>query len=152
MKNIRFCSKSILLWRAIKGDGSRIFIRCPTRLDSTAYKAVLEEGIQNIYADGSVFIRDGAQCHTSRSIMLNLEKQKICLLNDLPQQSPDIDVTKNTWSILKTCAFKFNITSSDDLWNATLKAWNDIPIETIYNLRVNPSSIKSNCECQGTSF
>ena len=24
--------------------------------------------------------------------------------------------------------------TSDDLWNATLKAWNDIPIEAIYNL------------------
>jgi len=38
------------------------------------------------------------------------------------------------WSILKTNVFQFNMTSSDDLWNATVKALNDIHIETIYNL------------------
>ena len=70
-----------------------------------------------MYADNSVFMQDGAPCHMLRSIMLYLEKKKICL---------DINVIKNMWSILKTCVFQFNITSSDDLWNATPNAWNDI--------------------------
>jgi len=73
MKNIQFCSKSILIFGAIKGDRSKIVIRCPTRFDSTAYQAVLEEGLQDMYADDSVFMQDGAPCHTSRSKMLYLE-------------------------------------------------------------------------------
>ena len=56
MKNMRFCSKSIW-YIAVKGDGSKILIRCPTQLDSTAYQAVLEEGIQDMYADDSVFMK-----------------------------------------------------------------------------------------------
>jgi len=51
MKNIRFRIKFILIWGAIKGDGSKILIRCPTRLDSTAYQAVFEEGHQDMYAE-----------------------------------------------------------------------------------------------------
>ena len=56
MKNIRFCSKSIFILKAIKGDGSKILIRCPTRLNFTVYQAVLEEDLQDMYADDSVFM------------------------------------------------------------------------------------------------
>ena len=51
MKNIRFYSKYILIWGAIKGDGRKILIRSPTPFDSTAYQAVLEEGLQDMYPD-----------------------------------------------------------------------------------------------------
>ena len=59
----------------IKGDGKRILIRCPTRLDSTAYQAVLEGGLQNMYADDSVFcaIRRDLQCYI-------LKRKKIVFL------------------------------------------------------------------------
>jgi len=85
MKNIWFYSKSILIWRAIKSNDSKILIRCPTRLDSTAYQEVLEECLQDIYANDSVFMRDGAPYHTLRSTMLYLEKKKICLLSRISQ-------------------------------------------------------------------
>ena len=80
IKNIRFCSKSISICGPIKGDGSKILIRCPTLLDSTAYQVVLEEGLQDMYADDSVFMQDGAPCHTSRSTVLYLEKKKFVFL------------------------------------------------------------------------
>ena len=128
MKNIQFCIKSILIWVAIKGDDSKIPIRCPTQLDSTAYQAVLEEGLQDMYAEDTVFMQAGAPCHTSRSTMLYLEKKKNCLFSGWSLQSPDINVIKNMCSIMKTCIFQFNITPFDDFWNAT-----DILIETLYN-------------------
>ena len=130
MKSIRFCIKSILIWAAIKDDGSRIFIRCPTLLDSTPYQVVLEGGRQVMYANDSVFIQYGAPWST----MLYLEKKKICILSYWPPQSLNFNVIKNMCSIMKTCLFQFNFTSSDDLWNATLKAWNNIPIKSIYKL------------------
>jgi transposase len=150
LKNVRFCSKSVLIWGAIKGDGSRILIRCPTRLDSTAYQEVLDEGLQDMYADDSIFMQDGAPCHTSRSTMSYLENKKICLLSDWPPQSPDINVIENMWSTLKRNVSQFNVTSSDDLWNVTLKAWNDIPIETIYNLYKSiPRRLKAVLKAKG---
>ena len=86
MKNIWFCSESILIWGAIKVDSSKILIRFPTWLASTAYQAVLEEGFQDMYAADSVLIQNGAPCHTSRS-MLYLEMKKICLLSDWPSKT-----------------------------------------------------------------
>ena len=103
-------------------------------MDSTTYQSVLEEGLQDMYADDFVFMQDGAPCHPLQYTMLYLKKKKICLLSDWPPHAPNINVIQNMWSIVKTCVFQLNITLSDDLWNATFKAWNDISIETIYNL------------------
>ena len=67
-----------------------------------------------VYADQQI-----KKFFSSRSAMLYLEKKKICLFNDWLPQSYNINVIENMWSILKTCVFQFNITSSDDLWNAS---------------------------------
>jgi len=134
IKKVRYSGISILIWGAIKRDGSRMLIRCPIRLNSSAYQLVLDEGLQQIYSDDSVFMQDGAPCHTSRSTMAYLELKKICLLSDWPPQSPDVNIIENLWSILKTSVSKFNVKSSDELWNVTFKAWNEIPTETIIRL------------------
>ena len=47
----------------IKGDGSKILLRCPARLDSISFQAVLEEGLQDMYADDFVFMQNGASCY-----------------------------------------------------------------------------------------
>ena len=108
-----------------KGDGSKIIIRCPTRLDSTAYQAVSEEGLQDMYANNLCkMVHRG-----TRRDLQYLEEKKSCLLSNWPPQSPDYNVIENMWSILKTCVFQFNITSSDALWNPALKAWNDISMD-----------------------
>ena len=64
----------------------------PKQLDSTAYQAVLEEALQDMYADDSVFVEDSAPCHMSRSTVLYLKKKKICLLSHWSPISPDINV------------------------------------------------------------
>jgi len=94
MKSIRFRIKSILTWGAIKGGGNKIIIRCPKRLDSNTYLTVLEEGLQDMHANDSVFMQNGTPWLTLRSIMSYLEKKKICLLSEWPLQSPDINVIK----------------------------------------------------------
>lgn len=150
IKNVRHSSKSILIWGAIRGDGERILIRCPIRLDSSAYQLVLEEGLQDMYVDNSCFMQDGAPCHTSRSTMLYLEQKKICLLSDWPPQSPDINIIENIWSILKTKVSKFKIKSSEDLWNVTLKVWNEIPTKTINDLYESiPRRLKAVVKAKG---
>ena len=56
-----------MVWGTIKGDGSRMLIRCPIRLDSISYQAVLDEGLRDILSEASIFMQDGAPCHRSRS-------------------------------------------------------------------------------------
>ena len=85
----------IMIWGAIKDDGSRILVRCPRRLNSTAYQDVLDARLFQIYDSDSVYVQDNASCHKSESTMKYLEKQQICLLSNWPPQSPDINIIEN---------------------------------------------------------
>jgi len=48
-KTVKFGGWSILLWGAIKEDGSRILLRCPPILISATYQGVLHEGLRDIF-------------------------------------------------------------------------------------------------------
>ena len=75
------------------------------------------------------------QCTVSYVPIYNtLSRTEKTGLSDWPTQSSDINIIKNIWSILKTTVSKFNIKSSEDLQNVSLKACNDIPTETINHL------------------
>jgi len=52
--------------------------------------------------------------------------QKICVKNDWPQQSPDLNIIKHMWLILKGKAVKRFSTNVDDLWSTVKKN------ETVY--------------------
>jgi len=65
-----------MVWGAIKGDGSRMLIRCPIRLDSISYQAVLDEGLRDILSEASIFMQDRAPCHRSRSTARYLGRKK----------------------------------------------------------------------------
>jgi len=68
---------SILVWRLIKGDGSRMLVKYPPRLNSVGYQDILKEGLLGIYNNKSIFIQDGAPFHTSKSTMKFLDQHKI---------------------------------------------------------------------------
>jgi hypothetical protein len=124
----------IMVWGAIKGDGSRILVRCPRRLNSTAYQDVLAAGLFHIYDSESVFVQDNAPCHKSESTMKYLEKKHICLLSDWPPQSPDINIIENLWSILKSKVDKRSPKSTSELWKAVEEEFYSIPHSVIINL------------------
>jgi len=75
-QTVKFGGPSILVWGAIKGDGTRLLIKCPIRLDSVKYQMVLEEALCKIYDSESVFMQDGEPCHQSKSTMKYLENKK----------------------------------------------------------------------------
>jgi len=45
-----------MVWAAIKGDVSRVIVRCPNRLNSMEYQDVLESGLFKLYGSDSVFV------------------------------------------------------------------------------------------------
>jgi len=48
LKTVKYGGFSILVWGAIKGDGSRMLIRCPITLDSNSYQSVLDNGLTDL--------------------------------------------------------------------------------------------------------
>ena len=56
-KTVKYGGKSILLWEAIKGDGTRILVRCPFCLDSKEYQTVLSKELFDIYNMSNIFVQ-----------------------------------------------------------------------------------------------
>ena len=57
---MKFGGESIMVWGAIKADGTRIFIRCPDRMNSIGYEEVLKKGLLPIYEVHNTFQQHGA--------------------------------------------------------------------------------------------
>lgn len=134
IKTVKYGGFSVMVWGAIKGDGSRKLIRCPVRLDSMSYQAVLNKGLPDLIDDSSIFMHDGAPCHRSLSTSTYLDNRKICVLSDWPAQSPDLNPIENLWSILKEKVAKHNPGTCDELWSITKHEWNSIDAVTIVKL------------------
>lgn len=130
-KTVKYSTFSVLVWGAIKGDGSSIILRCPRTLNSEKYIAVLDEGLPSIYKYDNIFMQDNASCHISQRTSDFLDSHNILLLSDWPPQSPDINIIENLWPILKRNVAKHNSTSQEALWNNILYEWHQIPIHTI---------------------
>ena len=55
LKTVKYGGFSILLWGAIKGDGTRILVRCPNRLNSEEYQRVSSKGLFEVYEVSNIF-------------------------------------------------------------------------------------------------
>ena len=89
MKTVRIRGPSILVWEAIRGDGTKVLCRCPNILNLNNYQNVLDQSLIPFMKKDSIFMQDGAPCHRSRSTLDFLDSRHICLLSDWPSQSPD---------------------------------------------------------------
>lgn len=133
-KTVRYCKYSLLVWGAIKADGTKVLIKCPNRLDSLGYQGVLDEGLQSIYCTNSIFMQDGAPCHRSASTINYLDSKGVCMLSDWPSQSPDLNIIENLWSILKDRISRRLPRTADELWTITFEEWMNIDSDLIIRL------------------
>jgi len=133
-KTMKHGYKSLMIWGAIRHDGSRMLIKCPDILNSKEYQAVLHRGLFPMYESSHVFQHDGAPCHRSKATVEFLEQAKICLLSDWPAQSPDLNIIESVWSILKRNVSYHKCSTLDDLWSACQHEWSSISDEIIHKL------------------
>ena len=133
-RTMKYGGYSIMLWGAIKGDGSRVLIKCPRTLNSSGYQTVLDEGLTPLYDASNIFMQDNAPCHKSASTLAYLERKKVCLLSDWPPQSPDLNIIENLWAQLKRKVSERFPRNSSELWNFAKEEWYNIHNDAIYKL------------------
>jgi len=81
-KTVKYGGFSILMCGAIKGDGTRVLVRCPNSLDSKEYQSVLSQGLFQVYYSSNISMQGNATCHKSFCTMQYLEKGKVCVIDD----------------------------------------------------------------------
>jgi len=133
-KTVKHGGKSLMVWGAIKSNGSRTIIRCPAKLNSMEYQNVLRSGLIPFYETSNVLQQDGAPCHTAASTISFLADHGICLLSDWPAQSPDLNIIESLWSDLKSRVSRKKCSSIDQLWQYCQEEWHAIPNDDIRKL------------------
>ena len=134
MKTVKLGGKSLMVWGAIKEDGTRILIRCPDRMNSAGYAEVLQKGLFPIYEQQNIFQQDGSPCHKSGFVSSYLDKKLICILCDWPAQSPDLNIIEPLWSYLKNRVSKCKPRNIEALWKCCEEQWAMIPDQEIKKL------------------
>lgn len=133
-KTVKHGGKSIMVWGAIKSDGSRTLIRCAPRVNSLEYQNVLSSGLLPFYESTNIFQQDRAPCHSSASTLSFLEDNGICLMADWPAQSPDLNIIEPLWSQLKLQVSKKKSANTDELWKNCQEVWAAIPSSHVTKL------------------
>ena len=108
--------------------------KCPPILNSKDYQAVLDRFLIPLLKNDSIFMQDGAPCHRSLSTLDFLDLRNICLLSVWPAQSPDLNILKNLWSVLKSRVNKRLPKTSDELWAITQEEWHAINKDEVIKL------------------
>ena len=134
LKTVKYGGFSVMFWGAIKGDGSRILLQCPDRLNSEKYQEILSDGLEKIYVTNDIFMQDGAPCHKSASTQKFLDDNHICVLSDWPAQSPDLNIIENLWSVLKLKVRQRNVNCKDDLWTIIREEFYGIHNDVVIHL------------------
>ena len=134
LKTVKFGGPSILVWGAIKGDGTKILCKCPSTLNSKKYQDVLDSSLMGLLNENSIFMQDGAPCHRSQSTLEFLDRRHVCLLSDWPALSPDLNIIENLWSVLKNRVNKRLPQTAEQLWEITQEEWNGITINEVKKL------------------
>ena len=133
-KTVSHSHKSIMLFGAIKADGSRILVQCPKKFNSDEYTKMLSSHLLPFYNIENIYMQDNAPIHRSKVTMQFIEENGIIIIDDWPAQSPDLNIIENLWAILKYELQKLNFNSEESLWKSCVEIWNSIPPKKITQL------------------
>lgn len=133
------CGGSVMIWAAIgyKKKSDLAFI--DTTMNSEGYTNMLSKQFPRfgriMAGNGWIFQQDNAACHTSRHSMQWFSDKKMRIL-EWPARSPDLNIIENLWGILARTVYagcrQFN--TKNELKDAIMTAWEEIPQETVHNL------------------
>lgn len=128
---------SVMVWGSMCWHGVGSLVRLEGRIDSLAYQQVLADYMlpdaEALIGDDFVFQQDNAPIHTSRSTRQWLRDHDVTVL-DWPPKSPDANPIENLWRDVKTAANHLQPKTTEELWQALVEAWQQIPAAHVQNL------------------
>lgn len=144
-----------MVWSVISGKGfGRLYVVKGT-MRQDQYKEVLQNRllpqVREWFPIGEplIFMRDGAPCHTARSVKTYLAEQNIP-----PLDWPDMNPIENVWELMKREVAKEVITTKTQLLEKIIHVWNHHPQmqETVQNcIDSMPRRIKALIAAKGGS-
>ncbi len=145
-QTVKFSPK-ILVWGGISWAGKTPLVRITDgeRLNARGYQEIISKSTSTLKAmwpksNRWNFQQDGAPCHTAKSTMDFFKKKGIRVLRGWPPQSPDLNPIENVWGMIKNRLYVKNIRSSDQLWQAVKREWDNI---TLLQIRSLIASVKT---------
>ena len=103
-------------------------------INSLKYQEVLAASYIPNHKRAQILQQDGAPSHTSITTSKFLKAKKIKVLQDLPAQSPDMNIIEHVWGRMKEEAWKMKANNLDELWEACKTAFFVIPDDFINKL------------------
>ena len=73
-KTVKFGGKSLMVWGAIKYDGTRALVKCDKSVTSEEYQRILDVGLLPMYQPNEPLQQDGTPCYRSKKSFEFLKK------------------------------------------------------------------------------
>ena len=132
----------VMVWAAVGDRFKSPLVRVTGNLNAIGYQKLLTdckifEMLDDRYGKfGYVLQQDGARPHTARTTLDFLASRARTLPPEChwPACSPDLNVIENLWAIFKKCINFGAIHDADSMFEEAVRAWNNIPIETVDKL------------------
>lgn len=117
---------SQMIWGAmsVHGTAGLFFLEKNTTMNGDKYLQLLKDklelhmGVHNC----SIFMHDGAPCHTSKKVKTYLADTGVRVL-DWPGNSPDLNPIENLWTLLKNKVAEKQPSSAPDMIAAIKSVW-----------------------------
>lgn len=132
-------SPSVMVWGCFSGKAGRgglFFLPRNVTMNGERYMSVLDDHLLSFYEihGTSIFMQDGAPCHTSKKVLAFLKSKKVKVL-EWPGNSPDLNPIENAWKIMKNKVKNGAVTSIPTLIEKIKDVWlHDISHEYLRTL------------------
>ena len=106
-----------MLWGFIIYDGRKGLVKITGNVNSNYYIQNFQEYLLPNMNLGEIFQQDNAPAHNAFGTKVWMAENAVDLLENWPAQSPDLNIIKNIWCILKQRVLKRHPKNIDDLWS-----------------------------------
>ena len=135
-----------MTWGRILRKGKTSLFCFTNIMDGPFYVSILQNQLlpaaQNMYRKGWHLQQDNNLKHISHIAKKFIAENRIHMI-DWPSNSPDLNLIKNVWQIIKNNVEKRMPQNVDELARFMVEEWEAIPQEVVNNLI---SSMKDRCE------
>lgn len=136
-KTVKHGGSSIMVWASFSYSGVGPIHWIKTIMDQHIYVKILED-IMLPYASYHmpliwIMQQYNDPKHTSKKAQKWFEDNNITVM-EWPAQSPDLNPIENLWAVVKKKVSENHPSNNQELWAATERSWNSIPIEKCQRL------------------